>query len=1198
MATLLFADLEMLLRALAGDVVPPPISRTPAQGSVDAQGRVWLQPTVPLPGPAVLGLQRLGVRLLDFEPEKADSLHCWQQLLPLQPRPAPADADLTFLVELPAARLSAFSGELRRLGHSAAEFRWWQMPQDLRPPMVGDFAGIFDRHIYEANQYGQATLFLPAAAPTPAPLPDDNRVLVLLKSPPLPIRLRIAQNELLAYWEQAPRVWVEANCIHAQVKEIQPPERQIALLRHDRPWVFLDDAPFYRCVESFALLRAPKDRCLFEYAEADAVSLPLKLEEYEGASAPEFWVLHERPLERFADWVRSADDSLIARLEFAVAEPRGRPIVMLRLKPSKLPTPVLMTEGLGCRRYLRLPNLYLPCGMRLAPPLRRDMVRQRLAADEQRLHVLLPGEEGHFVPVGVPVSAFHELAEWVEHCVPNARRDLTAIMETSQLGFDAFVLTQEIATEFEDAPTPAAGSASAPNPSAPGTTKEGIPLQNRVGFFQRLKQLFHSPPAVSEPPLDPVVLEQKLDAAIQQALLEDAKPQGKEKAPHNDLESRRLELEKQLLKRLGSEARGISPSLWSELAALYSQSKQSDDAAICWLNAIWEHEAPPKIWYRGWLQAERQAGRLLFNEKELLPLLQATPSPASIRLLAAVAIWLAQHGPPPELVKHAARIRQLLEEHEKWLPVRSAWLAQKTLANLCGGDQLALQRCRDRLLHRLGPNGPSLEQDVPTFLRFGGDQGGDRFRSVREWLPRLRESIQRWHGRLARNRPIDYVSSTAYPDHDGACTSAYIDLMLAWGMARLSEENSCRHLWQKSHETLARFEDPEHRFLLKAFGRRIGQAMEGKRTSSSWTEDMLAELDSWQSELADERLVLARYRVDALRQHCRILENSQRTKAETVPAPTLLHDPGEHLDRARAMLAALPENAAERGRAMNHLFGMAPRLGEVYARELLCRAESENARRTDPLMQALCLEQELLLAAQLGLSDFVRKHILRLQLLLDADSFGFTRFLQSLLQGGGGPYAPVELVRLEEFAGNCLGALRRDGMTAEVKRLRLLAERWILQGVSLGRLQSEQPNTWTIALRALLHLGTNVWANATDPQALATLDFTRQALYQRHDLAVSERVALACAYIRALAHAPPHFAQERIEELFLELDGLHDARKTNTHFALSPLAIVDAVVMAIIEEGFTLDPAARHWLEDDELSIRCRLRNDLQQNSG
>jgi hypothetical protein len=82
-----------------------------------------------------------------------------------------------------------------------------------------------------------------------------------------------------------------------------------------------------------------------------------------------------------------------------------------------------------------------------------------------------------------------------------------------------------------------------------------------------------------------------------------------------------------------------------------------------------------------------------------------------------------------------------------------------------------------------------------------------------------------------------------------------------------------------------------------------------------------------------------------------------------------------------------------------------------------------------------------------------------------------------------------------------------------------------------------------------------------------------------------------------LGHAPPHFAQERIEELFLELGSLYDARKTNTHFALSPLAIVDAVVMAIINQGFALDPAARHWLEDDEFSIRRRIRNDLQQVS-
>jgi hypothetical protein len=70
-------------------------------------------------------------------------------------------------------------------------------------------------------------------------------------------------------------------------------------------------------------------------------------------------------------------------------------------------------------------------------------------------------------------------------------------------------------------------------------------------------------------------------------------------------------------------------------------------------------------------------------------------------------------------------------------------------------------------------------------------------------------------------------------------------------------------------------------------------------------------------------------------------------------------------------------------------------------------------------------------------------------------------------------------------------------------------------------------------------------------------------------------------------------ARGRIEELLRDLAGLYDVRQTNSHFALSPLVLIDAMVRAAVNEDFSLAPAARRWLDEDELRVRQRMKHDL-----
>src|SRR5207247_8978913 len=94
----------------------------------------------------------------------------------------------------------------------------------------------------------------------------------------------------------------------------------------------------------------------------------------------ELWVLRQQPVEQLDELVSNADDQLLKQLSFAVAEKGGQTIIVLRVRPSKHAAPILVLPGaIAFHSFLKLPNLFLPVGSRLHPPLRRAAVRKLLA---------------------------------------------------------------------------------------------------------------------------------------------------------------------------------------------------------------------------------------------------------------------------------------------------------------------------------------------------------------------------------------------------------------------------------------------------------------------------------------------------------------------------------------------------------------------------------------------------------------------------------------------------------------------------------------------------------------------------------------------------------------------------------------------------------------------------------------------------
>src|SRR5262249_11330158 len=149
------------------------------------------------------------------------------------------------------------------------------------------------------------------------------------------------------------------------------------------------------------------------------------------AEGGELWVLRDNPVEELNRFVQNADDQLLHRLAFAVGEHDGRTSIIVRVRQSKLPPPVLVLNARAYRPYLKLPNLFLPCGKRLHPPLRRDQVRKLLAEDTSQLVWLLPGEDNSFTPQSLPEDSFRPLADWTDYVFDHEKEALQAWVQAS-----------------------------------------------------------------------------------------------------------------------------------------------------------------------------------------------------------------------------------------------------------------------------------------------------------------------------------------------------------------------------------------------------------------------------------------------------------------------------------------------------------------------------------------------------------------------------------------------------------------------------------------------------------------------------------------------------------------------------------------------------------------------------------------------
>jgi hypothetical protein len=1135
-----FPDLDTLRMALTAGAIPAGVTRKPASAGFDEQEMLWVDTPGSLSSAEQRELRKLGVGVQTSRrgmPEVSFEVGNWLELLPLQPdAEAPEKPEtLPVLFDLTSGeQLARLAGEILRLGNDRQGYRWIETDsKDEDGP---------------------------------------TRALLRVVGPPYYSLLRALDRKgkkdaPVAFIERAPGVWVEFGHAHPLAGNIKVPKGQILLLRPPRRWTYLPDGPFrdiYEVVE-FSL---PGKNLHWKEGDLDRkLKVTPSLKPGGPGDMGELWVLRDDPINELNRFVQNADDQLLHRLAFAVGSTRGgKTTIVLRVRQARQAPPVLVLNAQAYQHYLRLPNLFLPVGTRLHPPLRRDEVRKLLADDTSVLTWLSPGENGSFVPESIAEDAFRPLWDWIDYVLDHEREALDAWVQASQFDFEPFICSEDDQPRDKKKPPP---------PDKPARPEKGKSSGRRErADTDAAFAMDEGPEEGRSAALDDFGAVEKVEPSKLQVLL-------------RALEERFLDME-------GGLDLPQRKQMWPELARLNSQLDTGvDDAGICWANALWDREPPAGwawAWFRNeargvraemergqnrsWVARPMQAGKVTGEDLDRL-MGKEEPLTADLKALAAYLVWAARQDPPPAcLLDRRSEVQQFLERHEKFLPVRAFWLAWYHLAHL-SGDVLALTRARDRLLERLYTNGLRPEQDLPGFLRFAGQPTSQRFRAMGKWMVELCASAHKW---------LEHESHAS--PHASAQTPAYVDLIFAYALARLGETDASRKLFENAEEVLEGRDDA-HQFLLAAFAYRIGQAREGKPPQGPLPAARLEELEVMER--------LQRYVVDRLRKHSTILEPDQRIDPyrhwgakindleRALAELTDLTDRNQIVQRVEGLLRDLPRGARgadQRARVLRTALEVAPRVNEEFGRRMLEQAipaydalpaPSDLAALMD---RATFLEKALFVAAHFDRVEHIHLLVARFQKMLET-------------QRGG-----QSVQALDTLAGQCFRSLRKLGMRDEIDRLLSQMAELILEGKDLDAVDFKKQHG-ADALRALLHVAKGWYYFGRDGQAEPVLQKARSLLFQG-DLPPREQTRLACAYAETVGQAPVEVIQKRLAELFEQLRGVKDTYTTSSHFSVSQLDVVESVVMAVVADDFTLGTQARRWLDDDEFLIRRRIHADVR----
>jgi cellulose synthase operon protein C len=1092
MDVLVFPSDEALQVALKSGLVPSEVQRAPAAIGRSSQGEVLIAPSRAVAAKAKKGLFAAGVHERAV-PSLRNSVSCWAEALAPNRIGEPEENPPLVLFSVTGqGSLLDLAGELLRLGCDRMELRALGGSQGLVA-----LVKVIEAPWFVLSRALDHLDGLRAFVPTPA-----------------------GQD----------RVWTEVGYEHPLVGVFNLEDDQLLCITGEGAWWRLPIGPFFDVDTLVEVDSLPP----VNERPAD-VSLPkilvtLTLARASKSEAPTLFVLrpstHPRlPTAQVEALVRGLPEAQLDNILFAVTGD----VVVLRARPGRdAHTGAL--PGTPYARVAELQNLFVPVGLTVEPPLRRDRLRTWLAPDPDLVTWLEPTDAG-FSRLSLSEDSFRPLTDWVEYVIDGAADTLEAWVRSATFDLEPFIATQEA--------TPSQLAQAMPEP------KQVDDSQKRRARPRALKEARGNGPGTA-PATDN-------SGGSSTMRVEGARSPSELEALVTQEENGFLEMEVMA----DSPARQHA---WARLAELYARVQWPRDAGMAWAYAVWEAGidgagAVAQRW------ADTSGGKLesLLAEK--------TPNVEQTR--AAVSHLFAQAA-GGATVGRLADWTAFFDRFENDLDVRSFWLARVALSRLSGGDALGLARARDRVLARL-QRGLSLDRDVPRLMRVtgvagAGGAGTERALRVASQL----EGLLKAFDETPRKR-----SPVEAPPH---LTRAYVGLEFAWGFARLGSAERARAVREQSLSVLEKVSSstdpkeqnaPVHRYLMRAYSARIDQALEGVSPETPLgpaINGLLPTLEPFQ-----------RYKVDRLRQFSHVLEPQERLDATTDFFRAHQNQGAEELAALRGMkdaaelLKGIEERARvaadtqlpveERARLIDGLLDFLPSVPESQALPLLQHFVSLSDAMPARL-RALLYEDALKVAGHFGRSQLVKQLVASLgRLFGDLGAEGISELGATLVAG--------------------VRSLRRVGLREEAGEL--------LQRAS-AVLKGEDTRT----LIARLGLAGGLAYLGQSSQAMPIIEDAQGRLARGESgLVPVDRLRLTRFTARALGHLPTETALPGLLRLAQQLPWVTDAFNTNSHFCLSLVDFADALVLGHVGDDLTLNEATRRFLEEDEYLVRRRVHRDV-----
>ena len=1124
--SLLFPSEEALQVALLSGLVPPEVQAQPARAGRHGGGEVWVNPSEPLGRAALAALAEAGVTASASDDEAGAQVGCWAEIVkPRRSRdfdgvPARVGADragggkaaggrVIFLLG-DGGSMVELAAEMLRLGADRQEYRWGRLGDRsvallrvLEPPYF-TLACAFDRA-------RGLRAFLPSAVKD---------------------------------------VWIEIGHSHPLSASLRPPAGCLLLVPGEGPWLRIEDGRWDEISPLIELSTAVAEQKFTVFPAPPRIAVTLKLARAARPDPPSLWVLREGGVKAVDGLVQSLPDDVVARILFAVAHVPGEngassePIVVLRARTGQKGALGLSLPGEAYAPLLQIANLFVPCDAIVEPPLRRERIRELLAPGADDVYWLArtsaaPGSEGGpaygtFQVQRLREEAFMPLAEWVDYLIHDGAVALEPWVRSAVFAFERF---ESIGGEW--------GAAPAAEEPPPSKGKRGSKKARPPGGVyaipdapEQLETREATEPAMPEliAPVVVVVPTEARTSADEKALKDAEERYLKSDLPIEDPQRH---------------------AMWLEMAELCGRLGRRREVGLCYSRVVWELDGPEGAAItRSWaaaeaaLSGERDSAALLARLTEI-----TTPSDEQTRAVAT-QVLLARERPIADLY----RVQRWLDRHDDNLDVRTLWLTRAALADLAGGDRLGLAAARDRILAKLF-RGPSLDRDVPTFLRFCGS--GRDAGVVGRLAPHLQALLTRFE-KTTRTRSASEASLDL--------TRAYVLFTFAYGFARLGESIPARELAQQA-TSLVNAKDAIHGFLARAYAARVEQAIEGLAFETPLPNAIAAELTNLDQ--------FSRFKVDRLRRESRILEPQERLD------PFLAFQQGGRDPRGdefaamrgmddRARLAAeverlfqwalAPATAAEdRDRLFDGLMDFFFMLPEAQAVTGLSTI-ANHLEGITPSRRALLLEEALGLAGHFG-------H--------DALVSDLAASLEAQLLGLGPEHADDAADALV----GCLRTLRRVGLRDRVASLlEAMVSRWTGDG-------------WSKSHKAKLGLAGGLAYLGRLDRARPLLEAARKAV-RDPATPMAERLKVARSLARAWSHAPEEQAIAGLADLAEELQKVTDSLSTNSHFCLSVVSFMEGLVLGITSEDLALGEIGKRWLDEDEYLVRRRVHRDLERAGG